>query len=112
MIGLKMKNRKLLKTLESEILLFSAANTDTTAQAFINRIFAYLRANKDLLQEENHKKLYDECVIILKWIYRKDIKGKNQQKVFETATDIMVKNENFDCEKELFDKYLKFRIDA
>ena len=24
----------------------------------------------------------------------------------------MVKNENFGCEKGLFDKYLKFRIDA
>lgn len=107
-----MKNRKLLKTLEKEIILFSAINANLNARAFINRIFGYLRANKDLLQEENHKKLYDECLIILKWIYRKDVKGKNPQEVFEIVTDIMVKNQSYGCEKELFDKYLKYRIDA
>ena len=45
-----MKNRKLLKTLEKEIILFSAINANLNARAFINRIIGYLRANKDLLQ--------------------------------------------------------------
>ena len=47
-----MKNRKLLKTLEKEIILFSAINANLNARAFINRIFGYLRANKDLLDKD------------------------------------------------------------
>ena len=107
-----MKNRKLLKTLEKEIILYALANTDMTTRGFINRVFAYLRANKDLLQEENYKRLYNECIIALKWLYRKDIKAKNPQEIFEIVADLMIKNEGYGYKKEIVESYLKFRIDA
>jgi len=73
-----MKNKKLLKVLETEILLYALKNSNIkSARSFIIRIFGYLRANLDLLQVKEYKKLYDECLIFLKWSNRKDLKCKD-----------------------------------
>lgn len=105
-----MKNKKLLKTLEYEVLLYSVAHSDRRTQGFINRIFAYLRENMELLQDDNYKKLYDECILLSKWLHRKDY--KLEQKNYETVTDLMNKHEDFAYSKEIVDDYLKFRIDS
>lgn len=107
-----MKNRKLLRTLEKEIMLYASVNANRTARGFINRVLAYLRTNRELLEQNDYKKLYDECVLVLKWLYRKEIKYKNAQEIFEIVIDLMVKNEGFGYEKDIVEAYLKFRKDA
>ena len=107
-----MKNKKILKTLEKEIKLFALININRPARALVNRIFAYLRGNIKLLEKENYKKLYNECLIMLHWMYRKEIKNKDNQKIFEIVTDLNVKTDGYGCKKELFDSYFKFRLNA
>ena len=109
-----MKNKKLLKVLETEILLYALKNSNIkSARSFIIRIFGYLRANLDLLQVQEYKKLYDECLIFLKWSNRKDLKCKDTtNEINEIIADIMLKHHNLQCDKETADNYLKFRIDA
>ena len=93
-------------------MLYAAANTDRTVRGFTNRIFAYLRANKELLEQKDYKKLYNECLLLLKWLYRKDVKYKKQEEIFEIVIDLMIKKEGFGYDKEIVDSYLKFRTDA
>ncbi len=106
-----MKNKKLLETLEAEIHLYAITHSDRQTQGFINRIFAYLRKNMGLLQNTDYKKLYDECIILMKWLYRKDLTD-NIQDTYELVTDLMNKHENFSYSKEIVEAYLKFRIDS
>ena len=105
-----MKNRKLLRTLEGETFLYAITHSDRKTEGFINRIFAYLRQNMDLLQDENYKKLYDECILLAKWLHRKEY--KLEQNNYEIVTDIMNKHEDYAYSKDIVDAYLKFRIDS
>ena len=98
--------------IDGKTYTYAVANTNRTVRSFINRVFAYLRANKELLEQKDYKKLYDECLILLKWLYRKDVTYKNQEEIFEIVIDLMVKKEGFGFDKEIVDSYLKFRIDA
>lgn len=106
-----MKNKKLLETLESETFLYAITHFNVKTHSFINRIFAYIRKNMDLLQDTNYKKLYDECILLMKWLHRKDIPEK-QQEIFEIVTDIMNKEDTFSYNKEVVEEYLKFRMDS
>ena len=110
MIGTLVKNKKLLETLELEIRLYALTHSNRRTEGFINRIFAYLRENMELLQDDNYKKLYDECFLLSKWLRRKEY--KLEQKNYEIVTDIMNKHEDFAYSKEFVDDYLKFRMDA
>lgn len=105
-----MKNNKLLKTLESETYLYAITHSDRQTEGFINRIFAYLRQNMELLQDANYKKLYDECILLAKWLRRKEC--KLEQNNYEIVTDIMNKHEDFAYSKEVVEDYLKFRMDS
>ena len=105
-----MKNKKLLQKLETEIFLYAVAHSDRRTEGFINRVFAYLRQNMNLLQDDNYKKLYDECFLLAKWLRRKEY--KLELKNYEVVTDVMNKHEDFSFSKEVIEDYLKFRIDA
>ena len=105
-----MKNKKLLQTLETEIFLYAVAHSDRRTEGFINRVFAYLRQNMNLLQDDNYKKLYDECFLLAKWLRRKEY--KLELKNYEVVTDVMNKHEDFSFSKEVIEDYLKYRIDA
>ena len=105
-----MKNKKLLQTLETEILLYAVAHSDRRTEGFINRVFAYLRENMNLLEDANYKKLYDECILLSKWLHRKEY--KLEQKNYEIVTDVMNRHEDFAYNKEIVDDYLRFRIDS
>jgi len=104
------KNRKLLGTLEIEIRLYALTHSDRRIEGFINRVFAYLRENMDLMQNANYKKLYDECILLSKWLHRKEY--KLEQKNYEIVTDLMNTHENFAFSKEVVADYLKFRMDS
>lgn len=107
-----MKN-KLLKTLETEILLYALNNKSSNARSFVLQVFGYLRANLSLLENQNYKKLYDECLIFLKWSNKKDLKCKDvPDDVNEIVADIMLKHHDMKADKDTVEKYLKFRIDA
>jgi len=110
LIGLLVKNKKLLETLEIEIRLYALTHSNRRTEGFINRIFAYLRENMELLQDDNYKKLYNECILLSKWLHRKDY--KLEQKNYEIVTDLMNKHEEFAYSKEIVDDYLKFRMDS
>ena len=105
-----MKNKKLLETLELEIRLYALTHSNRRTEGFINRIFAYLRENMEFLQDDNYKKLYDECILLSKWLHRKEY--ELEQKNYEVVTDLMNKHEDFAYSKEVVEDYLKFRIDA
>ena len=105
-----MKNKKLFKRLETEICLYALTHSDRRTEGFVNRVFAYLRKNVNLLEDANYKKLYDECVILSKWLNRKE--SKLEQKTYEIVTDLMNKHEHFAYSKEFVDDYLKFRINS
>ena len=106
-----MKNEKLLNTLEKETYLYALAHSDRKTEGFINRIFAYLRKNKELLQDANYKKLYNECIILIKWLYRKSSPNLDQEAI-EIITDLMNREDDFSYSKEIVDAYLNYRIDA
>lgn len=107
-----MKN-KLLKTLETEILLYALNNKSSNARSFVLQVFGYLRANLSLLENQIYKKLYDECLIFLKWSNKKDLKCKDvPDDVNEIVADIMLKHHDMKADKDTVEKYLKFRIDA
>ena len=114
MIGLLVKNKKLLKNLEAEILLFALANTNIKKpRSFITRIFGYLRANLNLLENPDYKKLYDECLIFLNYSNAKDLKCKGiSDKENEIVADIMLKHHNLQFDKEIVERYLKLRKDS
>lgn len=105
-----MKNKKLLETLEIEIRLYALTHFNRRTEGFINRVFAYLRANRHLLEDVNYKKLYDECILLIKWLHRKEY--KLEQKHYEIVTDLMNQHEDFAYNKESIDAYLKFRTDS
>lgn len=105
-----MKNRKLLETLEIEIRLYALTHSNISIKGFINCVFAYLRKNMELLEDDNYKKLYNECFLLSKWLHRKNY--KLEQKNYEIITDLMNKHENFAYSKEIVEAYLKFRIDS
>ena len=106
-----MKNKKLLKTLEAEIYFYAITHSNRGLQGFMNRIFAYLRKNMELLQNTDYKKLYNECIILKKWLDRKELTD-NIQDTYELVTDLMNKQEDFAYSKEIVEAYLKFRIDS
>ena len=109
-----MKNKKILERLEKEILFFALANTDIkNARGFITRTLGYLRANLTLLENQDYKKLYDECLIFLNYSNVKDLKCKGiSDKANEIIADIMLKHHNLQFDKEIVEGYLKFRKDA
>ncbi len=108
-----MKNIKLLKTFEKEILLYALNNSHTSARSFVLRVFGYFRANLNLLENQDYKKLYDECLIFLKWSNKKDLKCKDiPDDVNEIVADIMLKHHNMQFDNDTVKQYLKFRIDA
>lgn len=105
--------KKLLKTLETEIMLYALKNANCNARSFVLRVFGYLRANQHLLENEDYKKLYNECLIFLKWSNNKDLKCKNiPDDVNEIIADIMLEHHNMQFDKDTVEEYLKFRIDA
>ena len=107
-----MKN-KLLKTLETEILLYALSHSKTNARSFILEVFEYLHDNLSLLENKDYKKLYDECLIFLKWSNKKDLKCKDvPDDINEIIADIMRKHHDMKAEKETVEQYLKFRTDA
>lgn len=113
LIGSLVKNKKLLKTLETDILFYALANSKNNARGFITRVFGYLRANLDLLEKQDYKKLYDECLIFLNWSNKKDLKCRNStDETNEIVADIMLKRHNLQFDKETVEHYLKFRKDA
>ena len=107
-----MKNKKLLKIIENEIHFYAITHTNKNIDGFIKRIFAYLRANLELLQDENHKKLYDECILVMDWLNRKEDSEESSQNIFENVIDCMNQMSNFHYSKEIVENYLNFRIDA
>ena len=108
-----MKNKKLLKTLEIDILLYALANSKNNARGFITRVFGYLRDNLELLENQDYKKLYEECLIFLKWSNKKDLKcSDSSDETIEIIADIMLKHHNLRFDKETVEHYLKFRKDA
>lgn len=113
MDGFIMKNRKFLKRLEKEIACYAAENSDRDIQGFISRVFAYIRKNLHLLEDENYNRLYKECLLLLKWLNRKFLKRKNQNtdETFETVIDIMNTHEEYPFGEEIVSQYLQFRLD-
>ena len=105
-----MKNKKLLQTLETEIFLYTVAHSERRTEGFINRVFAYLRQNMNLLEDANYKKLYNECILLVKWLHRKEY--ELDEKYYELVTDLMNKHKDFCFSKEVVDTSLKFRIDS
>lgn len=109
-----MKNNKLLKVLETEILLYISKNSEVkNVRSFIMRVFGYLRGNLKLLKQPEYKKLYEECLIFINWSNKKDLKCKNTpNELNEIIADIMREHHNVQADIETVEKYLKFRIDA
>lgn len=105
--------KKLLKSLETEVYLYALTHNYKTAKQFISGVFCHLRNNLNLIENEDYKKLYNECLILLKWLCNKELKCKNTpDEIHEIIADIMLKHHNVQFNKETVELYLKFRIDA
>lgn len=97
-----MKNEDLLKMLEAETFLYALAHSQGTVIEFINKILSYLKKNSQLLENQNYKKLYDECNLLSQWLY-------TCEKNVQAPQDLI---ENFSCDKKVVENYLLFRMDS
>lgn len=104
-----MENEKLLEALELEIQLYASTHYNRIIDAFINRVVGYLRQNMELLQDDNYKKLYDECILVVKWLNRN---YRFTQTNYEMVIDLMNTKTVYAYNKEIVDSYLEFRINS
>lgn len=104
-----------LKKLEREVAIFSA---QPDACIFIFRIFTNLRMNKDLLENEDFAKLYDECMEYLKtellrreFEGRKKVKKKDQEGFVLAITElyIVAYREEIQVDEKEINDYLEYR---